>query len=233
MGSAPSLSGTKKKVKKQLEGALKGPIEGLQLAPEFFKLLSSPELAGTPLGQSYLAQQEVFNNILGGLTGQGMLAGKLPGDLASAIGENLASEQAARGTFGSPAGAIQAAMRFSGASEDIAQRRIQTALQAINQLGGAGVLPGASQFLQAGLEKSLTGAKIFAELGLAGANQQAQQNAAIGNVIGTALGGLTGGLAGGLGVLSGPLGIQGGLGGALGGFGLGTGFLPPSLLGGQ
>lgn len=175
----------------ELEKSFDGPVRGLQIAPEFFNLLQSPELAGTPLAGAFNTQNAIFDNVLGGLSGN-RSAGQLPSDLANAIGENLASAQGARGTFGSPAGLLEAANRFSGASESIAQSRISQALQAVQAIGAGSIFPSASQFLQVGANKAANAAQIQFQAGQAQAAERARQNAAISQVVGTVLGGFFG-----------------------------------------
>ena len=195
MGSSSSASREIGRGRKAAKQSLTGPIQGLQMAPEFFRLLQSPELAGTPLAQSLAAQQAVLQNVTGALTGDRTFAGQLPGDLASAIGENLAGAQGARGTFGSPAGAIEAGLRFSGASEQIRAQRIQSALQAIQGVGAGAIFPSASEFLQGGLQR----AQMLVGLAGTAAGIAQQEQAARGQVIGRLVGGVLGLATGGLG----------------------------------
>lgn len=189
----------------QLEKSYEGPIRGLQIAPEFYKLLSSPELKNTPLGRSLQLQNQILGEVSAGLGGSAFGArqggrkgaGALPPDMVSAIGENLNSQMAASGTLGSPAGAIKAAMRFSGASEDIRAQRLREAGAALDQIGGASIMPSASQFLQVGANKASQAANIEQQAGtqIAGAKQAYYQEIgnAIGSIGGMALGGGFGG----------------------------------------
>lgn len=139
-----------------------GPIQGLQIAPEFYKLLGSNAFRNTPIGKSMMLQNQLLGEVSAGLGGQGFGAdrmggrgaGTLPPDLAYSIGNNLTSQMGAAGTIGSPIGAIQAAMRFSGASEDIRAQRIAQASQILGQIGGASIMPSSSQFLGLGAERA-------------------------------------------------------------------------------
>jgi len=209
----------------ELEKSFEGPIRGLQIAPEFFGLLQSDALQNTPLGQAFNLQQAVFGEVLGGLTGESTFSGRLPGDLASSIGEQVAGFAGGRGTSGSPANAIQAALRFSGASENIRQSRINQALNTLQTIGQGTIFPSASQFLQVGANKASQAANVQFESGQILGGLKSQQNRALTSLV---LGGLTGGLAGGFGLLGGSL-AGGGLGSILGGAGVGSGLLPGSL----
>lgn len=189
----------------ELDKYYEGPIRGLQLAPEFYKLLGSDALKNTPLGRSLNIQNQILGEISASLGGQafgrgkGKGAGQLPPDMVSAIGENLTSNLAAAGIEGSPAGAVQAAMRFSGASENIRQQRIQQGLNAVNMLGGAGIMPSASQFLNLGAQKAESAARYqynFGEQQQGAVDQRnAQWGQLAGQVGGMALSGALGGFA--------------------------------------
>lgn len=216
----------------QLEKSYEGPIRGLQIAPEFYKLLSSPELKNTPLGRSLELQNQILGEVSAGLGGSAFGArgkgqrgaGALPPDMVSSIGENLNSQMAASGTLGSPAGAIKAAMRFSGASEDIRAQRLNEAQSALGQIGGASIMPSASEFLQVGANKASQAANLEMQAGMG--IKQAKQDyygeigSAIGSIGGLALGGGFGG--GAMSMLGG-----GGLSALFGGGGGGAGG-PPS-----
>lgn len=202
----------------QLEKSYEGPIRGLQIAPEFYKLLSSPELKNTPLGRSLDLQNQILGEVSAGLGGQAFGrtkgrpgAGSLPPDMVSAIGENLTMQNAANGTGGSPANAIRAAMRFSGASEDILSQRLNNAQRALEQIGGASIMPSASQFLQVGANKASQAANLEMQAGEQIYNaHQAHQNqlwGAVGTLGGMAAAPFTGGASlGGMGMLSGLFG---------------------------
>lgn len=181
---------------KELERYYEGPIRGLQIAPEFYKLLGSKELANTPLGRSYQLQNQIFTELSAALGGQPSgrkgNAGTLPPDLASAIGENLNSQLSASGIEGSPVRALQAAMRFSGASESIRSNRINQALGAVGALGGAGILPSASQFAQMGAQRAESAAGIQYKAGQDLAAAQQAQNSMWGSLLGTAASGALG-----------------------------------------
>ena len=223
----------------QLERIFEGPLRGLQMAPEFFKLLGSPELAGTPLGRGVGLQNQLLDAVSGGLAGRS--AGRLPGDLQSAVTESFGGAQAGRGTYGSPAANLGLANEFAGQSEAIRQQRINSALAVLGGTSAAGsVLPSASQFLQVGAQRSLSAADTISK-SFAGEAQYAYQDAesqrsALASLGGIGLGALTGGIAGGFGGLAGLTGYGGGQGfnfgaagqGALGYSGLG----PSSLFGG-
>lgn len=166
----------------ELERFYEGPIKGLQLAPEFYKLLSSPALRNTPLGRSLALQNQLLGEVSAGLGGRafgarkgGMRgAGVLPPDLANAIGENLTGQLAASGTEGSPAAAITAAMRFSGASEGIRQSRIGQAQSVLGQIGGASILPSASEMLGASAQRAGLAANLQYQSALSQATMERQ-----------------------------------------------------------
>lgn len=158
--------------------------------------------------------------------------------MVSAIGENLNSQMAASGTLGSPAGAIRAAMRFSGASEDIRAQRLNEAQSALGQIGGASIMPSASQFLQVGANKAAQAANIEQQTGQEIYNaHQAHKNqlwGAVGTLGGIAAAPFTGGMS---------LGMLGGGGGLSSLFGGGSqqqqlnqryaqGYLPPAAMAG-
>jgi hypothetical protein len=230
----------------QLEKSYEGPIRGLQIAPEFYKLLSSPELKNTPLGRSLDLQNQILGEVSAGLGGQafgrkGKGAGALPPDMVSAIGENLNSQMAASGTLGSPAGAIKAAMRFSGASEDIRRQRLQSAQSALGQIGGASIMPSASEFLQVGANKASQAANLEMQAGqqIYGAHQQHKNQLweGVGMLGGIAAAPFTGGmsmgmLGGGFGGLSSLFG-GGGQQQQMGGYGGGIDWFAPSYLNGD
>jgi hypothetical protein len=221
----------------ELEKIFSGPLEGLRLAPEFFRLLASPELAGTPLGRGVDLQQAIIDQALGGLTGQGgAAAGQLPGDIRSALLESTGGAQAGRGTFGSPAGNLALANEFVGASEAIRASRLQQAFAALGGTSAAGsVQPSASQFLDIGRQRALAAADVFTGAGsqLAQASLAAEQQkaGALGSILGIGLGAATGGLLGGLGA-GGIFGTAGGLGAAGRGAAIGSGLVPSSLFSG-
>lgn len=151
---------------KELERFYEGPIRGLQIAPEFYGLLESDKLRNTPLGRSLQLQQQLLGEVSAGLGGkgfgerQGKGAGRLPPDLANAIGENLMTNLARAGVEGSPAAALQASMRFTGASEAIRSQRIAQAQSVLGQVGGASILPSASEFLALGARRASEAAGI-------------------------------------------------------------------------
>jgi hypothetical protein len=148
--------------------------------------------------------------------------------MVSAIGENLNSQMAASGTLGSPAGAIKAAMRFSGASEDVRARRLNEAGAALEQIGGASIMPSASQFLQVGANKASQAANIEQQAGTQIAGAKQNYYGEIGNAIGS-IGAL--GLGGGFG--GGAMSMLGGGGGLMSLFGGGqSGRLPPGAMSG-
>lgn len=191
------------------------------MAPEFYKLLSSPELKNTPLGRSLELQNQILGEVSAGLggkafgaTGRRGNAGALPPDMVSAIGENLNSQMAASGTLGSPAGAIRAAMKFSGASEGIRQQRIASAQSALGQIGGASIMPSASEFLQVGANKAAQAANLEMQAGqqIYGAHQAHKNQLweGVGMLGGMAAAPFTGGAS---------MGLMGGLGGLFGGGG--------------
>jgi len=137
--------------------------------------------------------------------------------MVSAIGENLNSQMAASGTLGSPAGAIKAAMRFSGASEDIRSQRLNNAQRALEQIGGASIMPSASQFLQVGANKASQAANLEMQAGeqiqQVHAQHKAEMGAGYGALAGIGLAPFTGGMS--MGMLGG--GLQGMFGGGGGG----------------
>ena len=203
----------------ELDKYYEGPIRGLQLAPEFYKLLGSSDLQNTPLGRSLGIQNQILGEIsasLGGQafgrTGKNKGAGALPPDMLSAIGENLTSNLAQAGIEGSPAGAIQAAMRFSGASEQIRSQRINQALNAVGALGGASIYPSASQWANLGAQKAETAARLQYNFGEQQQQAVDQRGQYWGNLAGQ-LGGMA--LSGALGGLAAPSGF--GLAGIAGG----------------
>src|SRR5574337_128155 len=140
-----SIRHARKRAMAELERSYEGPLKGLEIAPEFYGHLRSPELRNTPLGRSLQLQQLLLGEASAGLGGRAFGArrggragaGALPPDLLNAISNNLASEQGARGVEGSPAAVLQAALRLTGASEGIRQNRIQMAQSVLGQIGGA------------------------------------------------------------------------------------------------
>jgi len=147
----------------------------------------------------------------------------LPPDLVNAIGEQVGTSLGAAGVEGSPAGAIQAAMRFSGASEDIRARRIGLAQGVLGQVGGASIMPSASEFLQVGANRASQAAGYQFQYGMArgAAKDQAQQSlmSGIGKIGAVAAAPFTGGAS--LALLGvDPSGYGGGGGRAGGGGGL-------------
>lgn len=202
----------------QLSQIFQGPLEGLRLAPEFFRLAGSADLANTPVGKGLSLQNQILDQASAALNGQDFNGGRIPADLQSAILESTGGQQAARGTYGGGAANLALANRFAGASEDIRARRQQSALQALAGTGAAaGVLPGSEFFGQLGAQRSLAAANAiqssFADEAKYAFQSEQSQQQAYGQLLGLGLGAVTGGLAGGLGGLGG-LGISGGLGGA-------------------
>ena len=183
-GAGREISRARRRSLEELERVYEGPIRGLEMAPEFFRLLESPDLAGSPLARGVQLQNTLIDEAIGGLTGGG-LAGRLPQDIASSIGNSVASAQGARGTFGAPVGAVEAGLRLTGASEDIRQRRISNALGILQGTSAGGsVFPSASEFLQLGANRAFQAANIEKELGLAKANIEQQESSALGGTIG-------------------------------------------------
>lgn len=212
----------------ELQGSFLGPLEGLRIAPEFFKLLQSPALRNTPLGRSLQLQQQVLGETSAALGGEpfgrrGRGAGALPPDLVTAIGEQVGGSAGAAGIAGSPAAALKAAIRFTGASESIRQQRISSALNVLQTVGQGSIAPSASQFLEVGARKASQAADIQFQAGNLLAQARAAKDSARGKLLGTALGLGIGAATGGLGLLPG---LAGGFGGALVGGGVGSGLLP-------
>lgn len=228
-GSSKSIRHGRQRALGELERIYEGPIRGLQIAPEFYKLLGSSELKNTPIGRSVQLQQNLLDEVMSGLSGKAFGGGKrgnagtLPPDLVSAIGENLNSQLSASGTEGSPVRALQAAMRFSGASESIRQNRIASAQSVLGQIGGASILPSASEFLNVGAQRASQAANIQYQAGLDTAQAKQQEMAGYGSL----LGGLA---SAGLGFAAAPAGF--GLAGLLGGFtGRSIGSIDPRVYG--
>jgi len=203
----------------QLERIYEGPLEGLDIAPDFYRKLSSPELRKTPIGRSLQLQQQLLGEVSAGLggrafgRGKGPGAGTLPPDLVSSIQNELTSAQGAAGTEGSPAAALTAALRFSGASEAIRAQRIQSAQAVLGQVGGASLLPSASEFLQTGAQRAVSAANVEMQMSQAEANLKAQKQQSFyqgaGQILGIGAGLLTGGLTSGVGAAAGAAGGSG------------------------
>lgn len=104
-------------------------------------------------------------------------------------------------------------MRFSGASEQIRAQRIQSAQGVLGQVGGASILPSASEFLQLGAQRAQSAANVETSMSQAEASLRASRQQAIYSGIGQLVG-MGVGFAGGAGLLG--AGIQGMLGGAPG-----------------
>lgn len=203
----------------QLERIYEGPLRGLQMAPEFFRLLGSDALSGTPLGRGVGLQNQLLDAVSGGLAGRS--AGRLPADLRSSVTEGFGGAQAGRGTYGSPAGNLALANEFAGQSEAIRSQRIQNALAVLGGTSAGGsVFPSANAFLQVGANRASQAADLtyrsFAGEAEAAQNASNANSAALGSLFGTGLGLLTGGLAGGFGGLAGLTGYGGGQGFNLG-----------------
>lgn len=218
----------------QLERIFEGPLQGLRIAPEFFKLAGSPELAGTPVGRGLALQNQILDAASGGLAGTDFNAGRIPADLRSAVLEAQGGASAGRGLVGGAAN-LDLANRFSGVSEQLRASRIQSALSALGGTGAsASVLPSAQFFGELGARRALAGAEAVqssfgaeAQASLQAAQQQSQ---AIGSLLGFGLSAATGGALGGFGALGG-LGLQGGLMGALGGAASFSGLAPAGAFG--
>lgn len=184
----------------ELERYYEGPIRGLQIAPEFYKMLGSDQLKNTPLGRSLSLQQQLLGEVSAGLGGRAFGqraggrggAGVLPPDLTSSISNQLYSSLAQGGIEGSPAGALQAAMRFSGASEDIRHQRIADASAILGQIGGGSIMPSASQFAQMGANRASQAANLEMQSGEDIANAKAAQRGFYGQLLGTAASGALG-----------------------------------------
>lgn len=189
----------------ELNRSYQGPLEGLRLAPEFFRLLSSGELAGTPLAGALALQNQLQKEALGGLTGDTSFAAKLPKDLEASIGEGLSSQLGALGIETSPSAAIQAALKYSGGSEAVRQNRINSALAVLNQTGGAAIYPSSQDFLDVGANLALNKAKVRSQSDLAFSNLYFQRAGQYAGLAGQAL---TGG-AGASGLFGGPGGFAG------------------------
>jgi len=217
----------------ELDKIFQGPLEGLRIAPEFFKLLGSPELAGTPLSKGLDLQNELLDTVLGGLRGESSKLGAIPDDVRSAVLEAQGSAAAGRGSFGSGAADLGLANEFSGISEQIRSSRIQQALMGLQGTSAAAsVLPSSSAFLEVGRQKALTAADIQFRSGLAESEARRAEDAQIGSIIGTIGGGLLGAGLGGFGGLGG-MGLGSGFGGAAGGFAAFSGLAPARLFGGS
>lgn len=208
---------------KELDKYYEGPLKGLEIGAQFYKMLGSADLKNTPLGRSLELQQQLLGEVSAGLSGKAFgsrkgNAGILPPDLVSAIGENLNMQSGQLGLDGSPANAIRAAMRYSGASEDIRAQRINSGLNVLHSVGGGSIMPDASQFLNLGAQKAESAAK-YQYQGALDMNQEMERQRSsrmqtYGQIAGMAGSALLGGFAA-------PAGMFGA--GALGGI-TGTGY---------
>ena len=189
----------------ELDKSFQGPLEGLRLAPEFFGLLQSDELAGTPLAGGLAIQNQLQSEALAGLRGDPSFAAKLPKDLESSIGEQLSSHLGALGVETSPASAIEAALRFSGGSEAIRTNRINSALAVLNATGQGSIYPGSSEFLNLGANLALNKANVRGNSALRFADLSFQRAGQFGQLAGQ----LFGAAAGASGLFGGPGGFAG------------------------
>lgn len=191
---------------KELERYYEGPLKGLEIGAQFYKMLGSNDLKNTPLGRSLALQQQLLGEVSAGLGGQAFGrtkgrpgAGVLPPDLVSAIGENLNMQSGQLGLDGSPANAIRAAMRYSGASEDIRAQRINSGLNVLNTVGRGSIMPDASQFLNLGAQKAESAAayqyKGAMDMNSERERQRAGRSQMYGQIAGMAGSGLLGGFA--------------------------------------
>lgn len=191
---------------RELDKYYEGPLKGLEIGAQFYKMLGSADLKNTPLGRSLALQQQLLGEVSAGLGGQAFGrtknrpgAGTLPPDLVSAIGENLNMQSGQLGLDGSPANAIRAAMRYSGASEDIRAQRIASAQSVLGQVGGGSIMPSASEFLQLGARKAESAAQLqyqgAIDMNNAREASRSSRNQMYGQIAGMAASGLLGGFA--------------------------------------
>lgn len=226
MGANPksSIRHGIKAAMRELEKSYEGPLRGLDVAKDFFARLGSEEFAGTPLARGLGLQNALLDEATLGLTGGSNFA--LPTEIGRAAGNQIGGFLGAAGIEGSPAGAVAAANRLTGISEQVRQSRLGQALTILGGAAGGSVFPSASEFLRVGANKASQAANIQYQGGLAKANAQSAYNAGIGQIAGILGGGAIGALTGGLGLIGG---LGGGLTGVLGGFGVGSGLLPGGM----